>query len=69
LNLTGGDNERRYVPAPLMSQLAINPQTNLLFHLQVHKNQRVWIRTTGGSGRIDGYNDNTFSGWLLYSLE
>ena len=39
------------------------------FSLQVHKAQRVWIRTTSGSGTIDGNNDNTFSGWLLYSLE
>nr|CBX41711.1 putative C1q domain containing protein MgC1q62 [Mytilus galloprovincialis] len=37
--------------------------------LKVNKNQHVWISTLSGSGALDGYNDNTFSGWLLYPLE
>ncbi|XP_076098530.1 cerebellin-3-like [Mytilus galloprovincialis] len=36
--------------------------------LKVNKNQHVWISTLSGSGALDGDNDNTFSGWLLYSL-
>ncbi|CAG2250591.1 CAPRIN2 [Mytilus edulis] len=60
--------------APISADVANDGDTDYgsasqIVVLKVNKNQHVWISTLSGSGALDGYNDNTFSGWLLYPLE